>query len=582
MNGEELIRHREALDLASKDFDEERQLMLFHTKKDAYHTKLADKNVHAIRESITYANALLYGGRPDDILRADGIIKKVVGLQDKDPKSDTFGLWSYYEEEPLDRMDAPDRNWADFIGKELLEIIICHKDKIDKDLVVPVKNACRYACESILRRDEGVQYTNVAFTDTLVTIGTGELLGEERLIRYGKDKLERFLAFERTNGGVFEFNSPCYTPLVTRDAAAFLKLIKDPEARAYAEKINYMAWKMIAEHFRADILQLAGPQSRAYSDYLSDELMYQIELACDGNVEFDCDKKVTVETFWTKSSCPPEFYEYFKGEKLPESTEKIIMKGFNYPFFAFSQVASTYHDDKFVLGTYNREELWNQRRPLIAYIKSENGKPYCLRLRCLHDGYDFSSAQLHCVQEKGSVLGVVNFSSNRGDTHIGLDGAKDAQYKELCVSFELEGDMKNVSVEEDEKRTEFSVNGTKVSINILNAKFGENKISYNINKSDNKLCYTIVLYSGEKTKIDLEKLEAAYVSFALDINEDFCKASSAEEGDYIVASRTAGGKELRLETFKKVMPFMNMMYDDRQYKDGVLLEKMSEQNRIWS
>ena len=577
MKTEELIIHRRALKKASENFDKEKMLMTEHVRDDAYHTKLAGKTAHQLKESLSYAVALLYGDNEEEYKTAEKIIEIILKLQDKDEKSSTFGLWSYYEEEPLSQMDAPDRNWADFMGKLLLEILFVHKNKLRKDLIPDIGYACRYACESILRRDEGVQYTNVAFTDSLVTIATGELLGEQRFFDYGLDKLKRFLAFETNNGGVFEYNSPCYPPLVIKDVATFLKFVKNKEARGYAKKINRLEWKMIAEHFRADMLRISAPQSRAYSDFLENSLLYGIELACEGEVEFECEKMATIETFWTKAFCPPDLRGYFKGSLKPQSAEKLIMRGFNYPFFAFSQVASTYHCDEFSLGTYNREELWNQRRPLMAYIKND-GKPYCFRIRCLHDDYDFSSAQLHCVQEKSSVLGAVNFSCDRGDTHIGLDNTLNSEYNELAVSFELEGDMSKVSTEEADGALKLSFAGVNVCINIVAAKFGGNNIRYKLSRTENKIIYKVVLYGGERKKINLKNTDSAYMCFTLDFEECAAKTDFSENGEFINVERSVFGKKLSVCTHKNVMPFINMMYEDKQYKDGVLLERIAENN----
>jgi len=575
MNTEELIKHRKALEEREKDFDKDRNLILSGmVGKYAYHTKLAGKQVHGTRDSLSYAVGLLYGDNEEYTKRAIKIIEQILKLQDTNPESKTFGLWSYYAEESLEEMDAPDWNWADFLGKQIVEILYIHKDKIPERLIEPLGDACRYACESVITRNEGVQYTNIAFMESLLLISTGELLGVDRYLEYGLDQLERFLGFYKFQGGVFEYNSPCYTPLITRDVGTFLKLVKNEEARKNAEKVNDLCWKMIAEHFRADLLQLAGPHSRAYSDYVADDFIYSIELACEGEISFDCEKKYDCETFWTKPFCPEKYRKYFKGEKLPESTEKLIIKGFNYPFFAFSQTATTYHEEMFTLGTFNREELWNQRRPLLGYIKGKT-KPYCVRVRCLHDGYDFSSAALHCVQEKSSVLGIVNFSSNRGDTHIGLDKASDAVYETLELSFEVEGDTDGITYERGGNSAIINAGGVNIDINIPDVKFGENNIEYKIRKEENKVIYSIILYSGEKTKIDLPALDAAYVCFTLSLNSEVSEVTVCEDERFVNIAGESFGRKLEVKSLKAVHPFMNIMYEDLQMKDGERLEDIS-------
>lgn len=573
MNIEELKKHRLALEKYSERFDAEENLIDCTIGIHAYHTALAGKKAHGLRESMEYAAALLYGEDEKYTERGVAILEKVVDFQDKNPESPTFGLWQYYAEEPFDEMMNPDFNWADFLGKKIIEALYVHRDKLPEHLIEKMNNACRYACESVIRRKEGVQYTNIAFMEALLLISTGELLNEKKYLDYGCEQLGRFIGFYKYQGGFFEYNSPCYTPLITRDVGTFLKLIKNKKAREYAEEINDMCWKMIAEHFRADMLQLSGPHSRAYDNFLNDEFLYDIELACEGEVDFGRDKKYTIETFWTKAYCPEKYRKYFKGEVLPESTEQIIIRGFNHPFFAFAQTATTFHDEKFSLGTFNREEFWNQRRHFIGYIKGETN-PYCFRVRCLHDGYDFSSAALHCVQEKSTVLGIVNFSSDRGDKHIGMDKAADAQYESLELIFEVTGDMNNVTYEHNQSSCYINVNGVNINICVPEVKFGDNIITYKVVKEDNRLVFSTILYEGEKRKIDLPSLDASYACFNVSVNSDVSEAKFSEDDKYVTAECESFGRKLGVKTLKAVHPFMNIMYDDLITKDGKKLENI--------
>ena len=63
--------------------------------------------------------------------------------QDQDPQRRTYGIWPYHYEEPLDAMNKPDWNWADFIGVQLLQL--AHRT----GLTIQPKHA---PCENILRR----------------------------------------------------------------------------------------------------------------------------------------------------------------------------------------------------------------------------------------------------------------------------------------------------------------------------------------------------------------------------------------------------------------------------------------------
>lgn len=572
INREEIIKHRKALFEKEKVFDKDKGLISSGVvKAHAYHTKLIGQEVHGTRDSLGYAVGLLYGEDEEYTKRAIEIIEKMLKLQDTDPESRTFGLWPYYAEEPLDEMDAPDWNWADFLGKQLLEILYVHKNKIPDELITDIESACGYACESVIRRNEGVQYTNVVFMECLLLIATGETLKNKRYFDYGIDKLERFLGFYKFHGAVFEYNSPCYTPLITRDVGTFLKLVKDERAKKMAEMVNDICWKMIAEHFRYDMMQLAGPHSRAYTDMLSDDVLYGIELACEGEVSFDFEKKDDIETFWTKPYCPPKYRKYFRGEVLPKSTEKLIMRGFNYPYFAFAQTATTYHDERFTLGTFNREELWNQRRPLLGYIKGEHS-PYCVRVRCLHDGYDFSSAVLHCVQKEGNVLGNINFSRDRGDTHIGLDLVKDTtiEAEDLRIIFEVVGDAEKINYKVNDESVEINIGNVPVKITHICTHFGDYPITHTTEKTDEYFRYSIVLYSGEKKKINFGAMEKVISAFFIEMGKisKSSKIKAEFDGDYLKTVWETGGDSLELHTLKSVHPFKVNMYEDKQYING--------------
>ena len=52
---------------------------------------------------------------------------------------------------------------------------------------------------------------------------------------------------------------------------------------------------------------------------------------------------------------------------------------------------------EYALGSINVGDLWNQRRPLLAYWKQGSGVG-ALRLRCLHDGYDYASASFFSLR----------------------------------------------------------------------------------------------------------------------------------------------------------------------------------------
>ncbi|MBN2316104.1 MAG: hypothetical protein JXM79_19410, partial [Sedimentisphaerales bacterium] len=65
-----------------------------------YHTTLKGGDVHPTRDSLNYAVALLDSGEPERIEQARQILRRVIALQDQDPNSRTYGIWSWFMEEP--------------------------------------------------------------------------------------------------------------------------------------------------------------------------------------------------------------------------------------------------------------------------------------------------------------------------------------------------------------------------------------------------------------------------------------------------------------------------------------------------
>ena len=563
------------------DFDEAENLIIVRTKskKAVYHSKISDSYVHMIVPSSVYAKKLICSGENREL--GERIFERIISLQDSDPKSDTYGLWPYYLEEKLEDMDCPDKNMAGFNSREMLDVLYRCGESLSEDIKDKMFGAITAACRAIIKRNEDVQYTNVAFLESFVLCCGGELTGNKEFINMGREKLKRSLGFILYQGSVFEHNSPCYSFLCVKDLGSILKYVKDRDSVFYAGEINRYLWSVMAEHFDYNTLQLGGPHSRAYDDYLSKENLEIIMNACglyDNFSKHPC-APAELEAADTYAICPEEYISFFAGKKTWSNVNRIIMRGFNYPYFAFAQSICHYRGEGFTLGTFNREELWNQRRPLIAYI---NGKksPCCFRVKCYHDGFDFSSAVLHCVQKDGRVLGNINFSSDRGDTHIGLDPVENAtiEAEDLRIIFEITGNTEDISYKLTDENIEITTNEVPIRISNIYTRFGKFPVTVTTEKKDNKFRYSIILYSGEKRRIDFAELEEAISVFAIEIGQ-FASAmeySTEKNGEFLITKWVVDQDELALKTLRKTVPFKINMYEDKQYINGTELFKYIE------
>ena len=127
-----------ALKKLEPDFDE-KEMMLTTKVNDEYHyhTNIRSMTVHQTRESLDYAELLLEdrsANRDKSFDRAVKIIDRVLLLQETKADNKYQGLWSYYLEEPLDKMSPPDPNWADFNGEHLLLILHRHNARLPEAL----------------------------------------------------------------------------------------------------------------------------------------------------------------------------------------------------------------------------------------------------------------------------------------------------------------------------------------------------------------------------------------------------------------------------------------------------------------
>lgn len=569
-----------------KDFDIKENMLMRHTlpAQSLYHSRLADMDVHPVASSASYASQLMIKEKNYEI--ALKIFNKILPLQDQDPKSPYFGVFPWYMEEPVAQMNPPDFNMANFNAKEMILVMKMEAHAIAEETAEKMKKAILNACECILRRNEGTQYTNIAIMDVLVTVAGGELLGEERFKDYGRKKIKRFMNFIRGHHSVSEYNSPCYSIIAVNDLGTLLKIVEDEETIRVAEEANDFIWKMLSEHFDYESLQLTGPQSRAYHDYVDFSFIKTVGRAC--GIDFTKHKKFftyftheEAEAFHQEDchypTCPKEYIPYFKGEKKVISVRKMVMDGYNYPWFEFAQVATNYKQENFSIGTMNRAEFWNQRRPFLGYIKSA-GKDYCFRVKCYHDGFDYSSSDLHCIQDRGRVLGNVNFSTDRGDTHIGLDQIKNASIsaEDLRLSFEFIGDPKEIRFNKTKEGADFEINGTRVRINIYLKVFGNEETVDEIIESEDKISYSIVFYRGKRKTIQFTQIEKAFVGFTVEIGTiEGGKLEYDEIGEMIETKWSLSDVVLELHTAQKPVLFRDNLYYDKQMINGRDILKMT-------
>ena len=509
---------REALKKRDKQYDAKEKMLRRPFASPGYHTTLKGGAVHPTRESLAYAVALLDSGDRKRQARAEEILRRVIALQDQDPDSKTYGIWSWFLEEPLAKMSPPDWNWADFCGVQLLQVARDHMARLPQDLQDEVKKSILHAAQSIKRRNVGPGYTNIALMGTYVTLVAGETFNVPELADYGKARLKTFYDSTLPNGSFSEYNSPTYTIVAIAEITRMLQHVQDKKSQEMLEELNRFAWHHVARRFHPPTRQWAGPHSRCYRTILGDETLAFIQRAMHGKAQFTSDKRaaVSLDARRVRAWCPDDLLHYFTS--LPEARqekETFNKGGETRP----SIVGTTWLHPQFTLGSANLSDLWNQRRPLIAYWKQGRGIA-ALRLRCLHDGYDYASGAFFSVQDKGDVLGAVAFATDGGDTHGSLDRVKNAtiQAKDMRLRFELEGEVGRIRLPKNpdiKQPIRLTLGDVACDLQIAHAVFGDFPIAMETGHDKESAWLDLVLYRGEQRDISFRDLSEAAVVFAL-------------------------------------------------------------------
>ncbi len=277
-----------------------------------YHTTLKGGDVHPTRDSLSYAVALLDSGRADSLERAEQILRRVIALQDQDPSSRTYGIWSWFMEEPLDKMSPPDWNWADFCGTQLLQVEIDHANRLPADLQKQVRESILHAGRAIERRNVGPGYTNIAVMGAYVTLVAGELFSDAELAEYGKARLKRFYDYTFEQGSFSEYNSPTYSIVAIKELSRMLRHVKDAESQKLLRELNRFAWRHVARHFHPPSRQWAGPHSRCYATRVGDGTLAFIQQAASGKVRFlpEGEALESLDEHRIRPECPEELFHY--------------------------------------------------------------------------------------------------------------------------------------------------------------------------------------------------------------------------------------------------------------------------------
>jgi len=483
-----------------------------------YHSRMPEGTyAHDILNSLNYALALLGSGDAAHAARAADIIRKVLGFQDADPLSPTYGVWPWLAEEALAQMAPPDWNWADFCGARLAHVLKDHAARLPPDLAEAVKAGLGHAAWSIFRRNVGPAHTNVVIAGAGVAIAAGELLKRSMLLDYGRRRLHAIVRHTKRHGGFNEYNSPTYTMVALHECERILGLARDPQARGDAEWLRQATWRTIAEHFHPATGQWAGPHSRAYglrlapatAEYLAEQTGADI---CGAGPR-GAGKSAPPQ--FPAIACPKELVERFR--MLPQKEVEVRNCFIRRETDEKSTWGTTWMAENACLGSVSQDNLWAQRRVLLAYWSAAE-EPAALRLRFLKDGKDFASAMVRSVQAGPRALSVFGLASDLGDFHHTLDRPADGVFtaQDFRVRYELAGKGAD-AMPLGHGRYALAAGGRRAVVHTMPGRFGPYEVRWACGKEGEAAVVDGICYSEARLPFDLARLGKVVLGAGLEI-----------------------------------------------------------------
>lgn len=541
----ELDRRKAQVERQNEHYDQEERLL----KKwfgDAYSYNWYTRNAHAhpTRDSLGYAVDLLDTYDDQYVSRASDVIARIIEIQEDDPAHEHFGVWPHLMEEPLGQGPYVDRNWADFLCKDLIHIRLYHADRLSGNLVKDVETSIRRACEAIRIRNVRPGYTNIAVMGSYDTLVAGETLGDDELIDRGLQRLRDLHAFVEDNGTFTEYNSPTYTMVALRDLATFRHHVKHPEGRSMVDDLFRLAWEVTATHFHPTTRQWSGPNSRSYNtlkkgdDHRNRGILRTIEEWTSPKVDFGLGT-LAQDPAWAcmDARCPEDLEPYFIAVTEPRSiVERVVKRE------PLSHVASTYITADVSLGSINHQDMWNQRRNVLAFWGTADA-PSCLKVRLIYDGYDLSTGAIWAQQQENRVLGVITFATDGGGKHLSLEKLENGTFEasELALRFEFSGSAAAAEIPAPaDLDTPASVEhqGVNIGIHVPYAAFDGSTVTWDRIETDEGTGLDVTLHRGETRTFVLPEIEEAAIAFALQVGGSGTiePASAERNGDRLNVS----------------------------------------------
>ena len=513
----------QAIEREENDLDPETGFLWgTHTQPQGYHSQFeTGTKVHSTRKAMTYAAMLIASPREKHQIEGRVLLEKVLGLQDQNPESATFGIWAWYYEESLAEMAAPDYNWADFLGATLAVLLHDYPDRLPPELLEKTRTSLEYSCRAIIKRDVKPSYTNIAMMGATVTAAAGELLDQQDLLDYGRMRILRNLKHFRDTGNFTEYNSPNYTPVVITELERMLYLVNDPACRLAAAELLIGAWQTVAEHYHVPTQQWAGPFSRTYADRITPRLRNTVlaqalVLSPEEAGALPFEDQPGFSPFVPRLACPESLRHHFMEVPQGEITRQHVFNTTN----ADDEIGTTWLTPTVTLGSASYHTFWAQTRGLIGYWVMPNAdEPAVLKLSFTHNGNDFSSGSARNRQFGGRVLTAFGLLRNQGSMHPTFDRPTDGVFHAETFEIVYELKARGAQIRELAPNVfELSAGQTRAVLHVANnCIFAGQPVKWHIEEGDDVVKLIGTCYRGESKAFALDAMGEIRIAVGLEL-----------------------------------------------------------------
>ena len=496
-----------------------------HRQPQGYHSQFEfGTKVRPTRDAMNDAAMLIASPQEADQTEGRALLEKVIDLQDQDPESVTFGIWSWYYEESLAGMAAPDYNWADFLGAVLAALLHDYPDRLPPELLEKTQKSLEYCGRAIIKRDVKPSYTNIAMMGATVTAAAGELLDRQDLLDYGRMRILRNLDHFRTTGNFTEYNSPNYTPVVINELERMLYLVNDTTCRLAAAELLIGAWQTVAEHYHVPTSQWAGPFSRTYSDRITPRLRNTIlaqalVLSPEELSELPVGVQPIFSPFAPRLTCPESLRHHFSEVPQDEITRRNVFNKTN----ADPEIGTTWMTPTATLASASYHTFWAQARGLIGYwVMPGESQTAVLKLSFLHNGNDFASGSARNRQSGGRVLTAFGLLRNQGSMHPTFDRPEDGVFHAESFEIVYQLTAKGATVRELAPNVfELSAGPMRAVLHVADhCFFAGHPVQWHVEVAGNIAKLVGTCYRGETTAFALDAMGETRIALGLELLRD--------------------------------------------------------------